>query len=197
MQAVFLCLVGLMLALFVTVIYCALIVASDADDRMDEIVESKLIVPEVTPVPMPGETWVRYPLPLDDTLQKYIQGLCREYELPASVVFAVINEESGCDPDAKGDMVDGYYQSFGLMQIWASEHVDRCKELHAYNLLDPYANVRVGINYLAELVDYFDGDYEKALAFYNNDETGDYAYKILTQAECLWESRQIMEETND
>lgn len=177
---------ALLLAAIVTVLYCCLIVASNADDRMDEIMEERIMT-NTTPVPAPAEPWVRYNVPLDDSLQQYIEEQCKEYGVPSPIVMAVIGVESNFDPNCKGDVVDGYYQSFGLMQIYAKEHYDRCIRLNAYNLLDPYQNVRVGIDFLAELIDIYDGDWDKALSFYNNDDTGRYAEKVQAYAECLAE----------
>lgn len=204
METVFWCLVGLMLALFVTVIYCALVVASDTDDAME--IYAERVMTNTTPVPAVAEdhaeterrtSWARYSVPLDDDLQRYIEDLCIEHEIPASIVFAVIETETHgtFDTNSMGDPVDGYYRSFGLMQILESEHHDRCLRLNAYNLLDPYQNVRVGIDYLAELIgpNWYDGDWKGALSFYNGDSTGTYAKKVLNRAEQLAESTQNME----
>lgn len=194
MQTVFICLVALAAALFVTLLYCALVVASDADDRMDEIVESKLIIPEVTPVPMPPETWVRYAVNLDDDLQKYITKVCRDYGVSSSVVMAVIETESDCDPYCISD--NGH--SKGLMQIWEDEHKDRMERLGVTDLLDPKQNILCGVDFLAELMD-IHNDAEWALSWYNGHggDPCEYAYKVLTRAEQLLESCQVMEETND
>lgn len=173
-----------LLAIFITLLYCCLVAASDADDRMDEIWEERVMTPTYTPVPEP---WVRYNVPLDDELQKYIEELCREYGVPSPIVMAVIGVESNFDPNCKGDVVYGYYQSFGLMQIYAKEHYDRCLRLNAYNLLDAKQNVLVGIDFLAELIEHYEGDWGKALSFYNHDSTGRYAERVQAYAECLAE----------
>lgn len=177
---------AVLFAIFITLLYCCLVAASDADDRMDEIWEERVMTPTYTPVPEPEE-WVRYNVPLDDDLQKYIEKECKEYGVPSPIVMAVIGVESNFDPNCKGDVVDGYYQSFGLMQIYAKEHYERCIRLNACNLLDPYQNVKVGIDFLAELIDYYEGDWDKALSFYNHDDTGRYAERVQAYAECLAE----------
>ena len=193
-KAILWCFLACAAAVYLVILYCMLVVASREDDRMEEEY-AKLLVPETTPVPAPEPTvWTRYAVNLDDELQKHIEKLCAEYRIPASVVMAVIETESGCDPNAMGDVEDGYYQSFGLMQIREKSHHDRCVRLGADNLFSPYQNTTVGIDYLAELIDYFDGDYEKALSFYNHDDTGEYAYKVLRMAECLMESSMMVEE---
>lgn len=116
-----------------------------------------------TPEPAPEPTvWVRYPVPLDDDLQQYINGLCAEKNIDPAIIYAVISVESGFQTDKLGD--NG--ESFGLMQIWQNEHTDRCIRLGAWNLLDARSNVRVGIDYLAELIGWGNGlDY--ALSWYN------------------------------
>ncbi len=183
---------GAVLVLFLFVIYCLLVSASNADDAM-EIQTDKLITPEVTSVPMPVETktWVRYDVALDDDLQKYIEEVCKEYNVEASVVMAIIEVESGCNPELVGD--NGH--SWGLMQIYSTQHTARCVRLGAWNLLDPRMNVRVGVDYLAELLNCGHG-MEWALSWYNGHggELCDYAYAVLTEAERLLESAQSVTE---
>lgn len=192
--------------LFLGVIYCLLVAASNADDAM-EIQAEKLIVPEVTPVPAPEEEAekliVTYPVPLDQELQDYIVETCREYEVSPCYVFAIIGVETQgtYDPKTKGDYFDGKYHSFGLMQIYASEHTKRCLRLNAINLLDPYQNVRVGIDFFAELMDERKG-IEWALMAYNAGQTRadeyvrlgiltDYARCVKCNAELIYEGRQV------
>lgn len=176
---------AVLMAIFIALLY---IVLAKASSGKQEIREERVMTPTYTPVPEPEE-WVRYNVPLDDELQKYIEKLCKENEVPSPVVMAVIAVETGgtFNPELKGDYEDGIPHSFGLMQIYASEHTERCKNLNAVNLLDPYQNVRVGIDFLAELIDYYNGDWDKVLSFYNHDDTGRYAEKVQAYAECLAE----------
>ena len=155
---------------------------------IEEPPEVPEVTPEPTPTPKPVEVWARYGVPLDDDLQRYIEELCKSYEVPASVVMAVIQTESGCDAELIGD--DGH--SFGLMQIYSTQHTARCIRLGAWNLLDPYQNVRVGIDYLAELLNCGHG-IEWALSWYNGHggEPCEYAYKVMTEAERMLESVQL------
>ena len=196
MQTVFWCLVGLMLCLFLVVLYCALVVASDADDAM-EIREDRVMT-NVTPPPMPMEevkAVVTYPVPLDQDLQDYIVQTCLEYEVSPCIVFAIIGVESEYDATKKGDFWDGCYHSFGLMQVLASEHTERCLRLGAWNLLDPYQNVRVGIDYLAELLE-SGNTIDECLTFYNSgywQEPGTYARTVLCNAEQILEGVQVHE----
>lgn len=126
---------------------------------------ARISAPEQTPTPAPepeAVIWVRYPVPLEDEMQRYINGLCAEKNIDPAIIYAVISMESDFQEDKLGD--GG--QSFGLMQIWQSEHTERCIRLGAWNLLDARSNVRVGIDYLAELIGWGYGlDY--ALSWYN------------------------------
>lgn len=187
-------LIVLVLCFAMALVISCIAVASDSDDQM-EPVDVKDFDPVVIQSPE-LRTWVKYPVPLSDELQKYTEEICREYAVPASVVFAVMEAETGgtFDPELKGDMYDGQYRSFGLMQVMASEHTDRCLRLNAYNLLDPRQNIRVGVDFLAELIAYYDGDYRAALSFYNSDSTGQYAEMVLSRAEVLAESAQTVTE---
>lgn len=131
----------------------------EAADRTGEMTATQTPPPEPVAEPV---TWVRYPVPLEDELQKYINDLCAEREIDPAIVYAVISIESDFDANKLGDGGESY----GLMQIWQTEHTERCIRLGAYNLYAPTDNVRVGIDYLAELIGWGYGlDY--ALSFYN------------------------------
>lgn len=128
-------------------------------DKSGETIAIQTPPPEPMPEPV---AWVRYPVPLEDDLQQYINGLCADKGIDPAIIYAVISMESDFDADKLGD--GG--QSYGLMQIWQAEHTERCIRLGAYNLYAPMDNVRVGIDYLAELIGWGYGlDY--ALSFYN------------------------------
>lgn len=139
----------------------------------------------------PETATVTYPVPLDQELQDYIVDTARSYGVSPCIVFAIIGSESEYHADAKGDEIDGVFHSFGLMQIWADQHTNRCLRLNAYNLLDPYQNVRVGIDYLAELLD--QGDLDWALSVYsgNGGAPCDYALTIQRSAECILEGVMV------
>ena len=88
-----------------------------------------------------------YDVPLSEELQNHIFELCDLYEIEPIIVFAVIGKESMYDADVIGD--NG--RAFGLMQVQPRWHEDRIESLGVSDLLDPYQNVQVGIDYLAEL----------------------------------------------
>lgn len=112
-----------------------------------------------------------YDVPLDEDLQHYIVKLCDEYCVSASLVIAVIERESSFDMSAIGD--NG--RSFGLMQIQEYHHIERMDRLGVDNLLNPYQNVLVGIDILAEKLANYDTVGE-ALTAYNAGDSGAYKH---------------------
>lgn len=154
--------------------------------------------PEATPL-----VWVKYPVPLDDDLQRWIEALCKTTDIPAPIVFAMIAVET-CgtfDPALIGD--NG--ESYGLMQIYKSQHEERIERLGVTNLLDPYQNTTVGIDLLDELSTSYDAPIEWVLMAYNGGpqyadrlweagEVSEYAQKVVTLSEYYLESAMVMQE---
>lgn len=110
---------------------------------------------------------VRYDIPLDDELQDYIIETSEERGVNPAIIIAMIKRESQFDIDIVGDKG----KAFGLMQIHPRWHSDRMKKLGVTDLLDPYQNVTVGIDIMAELLDGGES-VEWALMAYN----GGYAH---------------------
>lgn len=139
---------------------------------------------ELKAAPMEEPVMV-YDVPLDMELQLHIIQTCEEHHIDPAIVMAMIWRESGFRADAVGD--DG--NAFGLMQIWPYYHSPRMERLDCTDLFDPYQNVVVGIDYLAESIRRYDGDVAKALVAYNQGSyyetiTG-YALDVLDMAEEL------------
>ena len=107
-------------------------------------------------------------IPLSARFQKYIDGKCKSYGISTNVVMGCIRTESNFQTQIMGD--NG--KAFGLMQVQKQWHKARMKKVGATNLLDPYDNVAVGIDYLAELYKIYNGNWHKALMAYN----GGHAY---------------------
>lgn len=158
--------------------------------RTYEIRKERLIIPEVTIVPEPKEAVVIYPVPLDQELQDYIVKTSIENGVSPCIVFAVIETESDYDPAKMGDNGN----SFGLMQIYKSVHLERMERLGVTDLLDPYQNVMVGIDYLSELLR--QGDIRWALSFYNGNQGNPCQYSeiVLARAQQIYEGKDIREE---
>lgn len=133
----------------------------------------------------PMEELALYAVPLDMELQLHIIQTCEEYHIDPAIVMAMIWRESGFRADAVGDNGN----AFGLMQIWPYWHGGRMERLGCTDLLDPYQNVVVGIDYLAENTRRYDGDVAKALVAYNQgsfyETVTDYALAVLDMAEEL------------
>ena len=82
--------------------------------------------------------------------------------------------------------------------------------LNCTDLLEPYQNVTVGMNYLSELIDKYDGNLHKALTAYHHGPTGakdkffgqgtyqsEYSLKVLETAEKIKEGMTEMFYTDD
>lgn len=89
-----------------------------------------------------------FDVPLDHKLQDHIFALCEEKCIDPAIIIAMIDKESKFDIDIIGDKG----KSYGLMQIQPRWHKERMEELGVTDLLDPYQNVTVGIDILAELL---------------------------------------------
>ena len=124
-------------------------------------------------------------IPLDKELQNYIIKQAHANGIQPQIVMAMIDRESDFDIHCIGDGGDSY----GAMQIQPKWHTERMNKLGCTDLLDPYQNVTVGIDYLAELLDRYDGDMAKALVGYNQGHYKGtitaYAKGVLAKAEEL------------
>ena len=95
-------------------------------------------------------------------MQVYTYIVCQNYGVDYEMVFALIERESWCKWDAAGDGGD----SVGYMQIQERRHKDRMERLGVTDLTNPFGNVRVGVDYLAELYAKT-GNWMDTLAAYN------------------------------
>ena len=122
-----------------------------------------------------------YPVPLDHDLQAHIIRTCDEYGVDSAVVVAMIERESGFDANAIGDGGESY----GLMQIQPKWHSKRMEKFGVTDLLNPYQNTTVGIDYLAELLERY--PLESALTAYNSGSSGEseYAKEVMAYTEEL------------
>lgn len=109
-----------------------------------------------------------YDVPLDDDLQIFIINEARSHGIDPAIIISMIYHESTYNADAVGD--NG--KSLELMQINPRWHSERMSLLSCTDLLNPYQNVTVGIDYLAELFAAYGGNIEMALTAYNMGPTG-------------------------
>lgn len=139
---------------------------ASADDYKEAQLRARpVVVMELEEPAEPERTY--YDVPLTEDLQDIIIDTASRRGVDPVLVLAVIEKESGYNPDASGD--NG--KSQGLMQIWRSAHEKRMKKLGVANLYDSRDNVLVGIDILAEKLEKYE-DTEKALVAYNAGDAG-------------------------
>ena len=149
---------------------------------------------------------VVYNAPISLDLLDHITELGKEYGIPVEIILAVIEKESEFDANAIGD--EG--ESFGLMQVLKKHHLPRMEKLNCPDLLDPYQNTTVGVDYLAECLEKNEGNIERALIAYNAGQAGAnkhyfskgiysnaYSREVLEIAEKMKESVTYMYRTDD
>lgn len=153
-------------AIITLAIFGAVMCITGCADKVDAAV----VLPDETPVTVTQheDVYATFDVPLDYDLQVFIIQTCEELNIDAGVVMAMIFFESSYDASAIGDGGN----SLGLMQIQERWHKERMEQLDVTNLLNPYQNVTVGIDFLAELIDEYDGNVEMALMAYNAGRDG-------------------------
>lgn len=102
-----------------------------------------------------------------EKMQIYTKCLCEQYGVSYPLIIAMIERESGYQYNKSGD--GGC--SFGYMQIYEKWHEDRMERLNCTDVLNPYNNVKVGIDYIAKLIEKY-GNKQDALTVYNYGEKG-------------------------
>ena len=148
---------------------------------------------------------VVYEAPISIDLFNHIQGLCADYDIPVEIILAMIEVKSSYKPDAVSKV-----GAVGLMQVIPEYHEDRMNRLNCTDLFDPYQNVTVGMDFLSELIDEYDGNFHKALTAYNYGQKGakdkffgqgtyqtEYSLKVLETAEKIKEGMTEMFYTDD
>jgi soluble lytic murein transglycosylase-like protein len=127
---------------------------------------------------------VLYDVPLDADLQLHIIETAEEHGIDPAIVFAMAWIESSYKADNVGDSG----ASLGLLQIQPRWHSGRMEKLGCSDLFDPFQNVTVGVDYLAELIGRY-GEIGAALTSYNrghyNGTVTDYAWAVMNKADEL------------
>jgi hypothetical protein len=90
--------------------------------------------------------------------KEFLQGLADKYQVPLPMILAVIQQESGGNPQAQSGV-----GAQGLMQLMPGT----AKDLGVTNAFDPKQNVEGGVKLLAQNLARYNGDTSKALAAYN------------------------------
>ena len=120
------------------------------------------------------KTHLYYDIPLDEDLQDYILEVCHDYGVNHLIVLGMIEKESAFGPNVISDNEE----AFGLMQIQPKWHQERMGRLGVTDILDPYQNVLVGVDYFAEMLSY-DRGIAWALMAYNGGAT--YANELTNE----------------
>lgn len=119
-----------------------------------------------------------------------IEELCEfygdKYNISPELLEAIIWKESRFEKGAINDS----RTCVGLMQINTKIHQDRIKKFKIGNIFDPAGNIKIGTDYLSELLE--NNDLEIAIMLYNGDKKAknnnyisDYAKNILEITEAL------------
>lgn len=135
------------------------------------------------------EGWEPYQIPaeyektggyLPECMQQFTYIICQQNGIDYALALAIMEVESGYKWDAYCS--EG---SQGYMQVNVKWHEDRMERLNVDNVKNPYFNIMVAVDYLAELQGRFDTEAE-VLTAYNYGVTGAYKHvwnKGLTETE--------------
>lgn len=135
------------------------------------------------------EGWEPYQIPaeyektggyLPECMQQFTYIICQQNGIDYALALAIMEVESGYKWDAYCS--EG---SQGYMQVNVKWHEDRMNRLNVDNVENPYFNVMVAVDYLAELQGRFDTEAE-VLTAYNYGLSGAYKHvwnKGLTETE--------------
>ena len=129
-------------------------------------------------------------------VQDYVDAIdliCQDYGICPEVVDAMVYYESTFNPSAYNKGAVGLLQVVGK---WHWERMQFVAEEYGYdvNLYNPYYNLEVGINYLAELSETY--EIREALKIYSGSSDYEYSDKVLELSGEL-ERRSEDENSND
>ena len=129
-----------------------------------QTLSAELDAEELLDISEPPGGYVYFDVPLDDELQEYIFDICQDYGVDPELIVSMIFHESNFDSAVIGTNDSGY--SYGLMQIMPCWNQARMEKLGCLDLLNPYQNVLVGVDLMAEYIEKGYG-IEWALMAYN------------------------------
>ena len=110
-----------------------------------------------------------YNIPLSHNLQDFIYEICVDEGVPVTLVLAMIEAESGFNPEIISSTND-----YGLLQINKLNHEWLRESYRTADMINPYQNVFCGIKIIGTFIKKYNNDYNKALMAYN---MGDYGAK--------------------
>ena len=157
---------------------------AETTEYITEPTQEETIATEATEPVETEPAVILYDVPLEEELQLHIISEAEAHGIDPAIIIAMAFRESTYRANAIGDGGN----SLGLLQIQPRWHSGRMERLGCPNLLDPYQNVTVGVDYLCELLNRY-GDIGKALTAYNRGHYAgtitDYAWAIMAKAESL------------
>ena len=143
------------------------------------VVETPVPVPE-TPAPV---------LTQEQIINGYIKTICEEYGVEPEIVQSIVYYESRYDPQAKNG------QFVGLMQVSKSLFAKRATKLGVTDFYDPYSNILLGVDFLAELITTYKSvdlalmlysmNWKEAFAMHKRGQINNYASLVLKRAKVL------------
>lgn len=117
----------------------------------------------------PESPFYREDIPLDYDTQGLLYAACGETGIRYELALAMIWRET-----TFRNVVGDGGESYGYMQVQPKWHSDRMAKLGVTDLMDPLGNFRVGLDYLAELLDKY--ELPEALTAYNTGSPGHNQY---------------------
>lgn len=179
---------ALAVGLSITVLGTAIAFAGTKDEEqlnVQEPIKTRSIIEYQTFTPIES-------VPLDAELQEHIFNIAEGYGLEGELILAMAGIESNYSHCAIGD--EG--ESYGLLQVqpkWYEEEMARLN-VSKEQLLDPYANVVLGVDIVAGYIERFGLEYgliaynegpDDAIAKKEIGVISEYAESVLMLAELL------------
>ena len=112
------------------------------------------------------ETKVLHPRKYEEIITKH----ATEYNIPEYIIYAIINVESGFDPEASSGEADGLMQIAPTTFKWIGSEEHLGENLPASKVYDPETNIKYGCYYLRYLFLRFQ-KWDTVFAAYNAGET--------------------------
>jgi hypothetical protein len=130
-----------------------------------------------------------YNVPLSEEIQLHVFAECEKYNIAPNLIFAIMWRESRFDEYAVSP-----HGAIGLMQVAPQWHWDRMERLGCHDLYNPYQNITVGIDYVAELKEENDDVIWVILAYRHGRDTATEMFEdnILT-----WYVVDILEKASE
>lgn len=136
---------------------------------------------------------VQFDTMVPDEYIPYVREISDQYGICPELILSIIEAESSGQSDAVSSV-----GCIGLMQIQPKFAQERMDKLGVADLYDPYSNILVGVDILAELADKYDdlptvlmcyneGEYSGVIEQAESGEYSNYAKKIMARAEELEE----------